>query len=245
MLQKRKLNPNLVKHSICKQETMPVCISGSELVGIYENTDLEFTYVYAQCKRLKLLKDIDLSLQRIEAFYIEFLHMGWNKKIFDNRFNVVKRAKLYGTVFDLNTWLESEITYNESDFELEVDRRINSLIQKGERLSRMDIELTEEEKKYVQMAASKKIEYELNNRRIEVMEKAIKDLRETYIESLNEKKRRVAELLMMDKERLTDWLFEAGKVRGNKTHNGAMSLEYQATLYNLEDFADLIPEELL
>ncbi|KKP74707.1 MAG: hypothetical protein UR73_C0037G0016 [candidate division WS6 bacterium GW2011_GWF1_35_23] len=193
LLQKRNLNlpskPFMVKH-----EKMPAIIHGSELTEAYNRTDLEAAYVLFKCKELKVLKDIQLEDQRIFAFYIEFIHMGWTKKIFDQRFEAVKRAKLYGTVLDFSTWMESEITYNESDFELEVDRRINSLIQKGERLSRMDIELTDEEKKYVQMAAAKKIEYELKVKRIEIMEKAIESLREKYLKTLKGKKLKIAEM---------------------------------------------------
>ena len=222
------------KPTVWKKETKPVCIRGEELTEAYERSDLEFAYVFAKCKKLKQLKDIELSLERIEAFYIEFLHMDWTKKIFDERFEVVKRAKLYGTVFDLSTWLESEITYGEFEFNIKLNKKINDMILEGERLN-SEIKLTEAELRLVKLAAVKQLKFDLNNRRYELMEQAKLDLKKQYLETLKGKKKKIAEMSLQEKMKIVDKLYETGKIKGE-----GKGFEYNVILHNLEDYADLV-----
>lgn len=165
--------------------------------------------------------------------------MGWKKKDFDKQFEAVKRTTLFGRI-DFENWIKSEITYNEMDLRVEVDRQINNMIVKGERLKRiMDqgITLSEDEKRFVELSVIKQLEIEFQNRRYDLMEKWNEKVRQEYLLKLKGKKKKIAELGMQDKMTITNKLFQSGKVQGDT--NGFL---FQATLHNLEDFADLIDD---
>ena len=111
---------------------------------------------------LKPLKGIDVNNQQIEFWYKEFLSLGWTRKIFDKQFESVKRATLYNRI-DLENWLNTPLMYSENDFEVEVSRRINRLIQRGNFLKDKDYVLTEEDKKAIELAIANECEMKYKN----------------------------------------------------------------------------------
>lgn len=176
MLQKTNTNQDLRRYT--KGEPKPSFIN-SALLPLYEQTDLSLRYVYDCCLTLKPLKGIDINEQQIKFWYIEFLNMKWKKKDFDKQFEGMKRATLYGRI-DFEAWVKTEMMYNEIDFNIAVDERINSKIQRGKFLKDKKIELTEAEKQEVDLAVAKEIELGYNSGWYEA--------RETYQQ---ERKRRI------------------------------------------------------
>jgi len=136
---------------------IPNCVNDSELVRFYEQTDLEFTFVYECAKSLKPLKGIDVNLQQVEFWYREFLRMGWKKKDFDKQFEAIKRAALYNRI-DLENWLSTEVMYNEIDFNVGIQRAVDAKIQRGNYLKDKKAELSEADKKVVDLAMAKEVE---------------------------------------------------------------------------------------
>ena len=236
MLQKKNTNQSL--KTFTKVEPRPKFIN-DELLPYYENTDLELGYVYDCCKALKPLKGIDVNDMQVEFWYKEFIRMGWNKQIFGKQFEVVKRATLYNRI-DFENWLSSEITYNEHDFRIAVKQKIDSLIQRGNFLKNQEVVLSEEEKKYAELAEMKKIELEHKNRRYELMESAAEEMRKNYLKGLSEKKRKLADMPLKNKMKIVDDLFGTGIIQGKKD-----GFEYQVVLHHLEDYADLIGDDYL
>jgi len=204
------------------------------LLPYYEATDLELFFVFDCCKTLKPLKGIDVNQQQVEFWYKEFIRMGWTKQIFMKRFEAIKRAVLYNRI-DLENWMNSEILYSEDDFNVAVKRKIDTMIQRGNYLKDKVIELSEEDKKAVELAEIKKIEFELKNRRYELMESAADEVRKKYYETLSVKKKKIMDMDLKQKMKLTDSLFDSGKIQGSK--NG---FEYQVVLHHLEDYSDLL-----
>lgn len=153
MLQKKNTNQKLKVFT--KQEPKPICIN-RDLQQYYDNTDLSMQYVFDKCKTLKPLKGIDVNTQQVEFWYVEFIKMGWTKKIFDKQFEAIKRAMLYNRI-DLENWITTERMYNEYDLNRNLDNRINNLIQIGNFLKGKTAELTEEEKTAIDLAEAKEI----------------------------------------------------------------------------------------
>lgn len=154
MLQKTNTNQNLKVYT--KAEVKPNFIN-SELQSYYDATDLELFYVFDCCKSLKPLKGIDVNSQQIEFWYKEFIRMGWKKKDFDRQLEAIKRATLFGRI-DFESWVKTEIMYNEIDLRVRLDELINAKIQRGKFLKDKKIELTPEEKQAVDLAVAKEIE---------------------------------------------------------------------------------------
>ena len=154
MLQKTNTNQNLKVYT--KAETKPYFIN-SELQPYYEQTDLELFYVFDCCKSLKPLKGIDVNSQQVEFWYKEFIRMGWKRQDFDRQFEAIKRTTLYNRI-DFETWVKTEIMYNEIDLKVRLNELINDKIQRGKYLKDKKIELTPEEKQEVDLAVAKEIE---------------------------------------------------------------------------------------
>lgn len=155
------MNPNSAVSTNKKKESKPKFIHG-DLERYYEKTDLELAYVFDCCKTLKPLKGIDVNNQQVEFWYKEFIRMGWKKKHFDKQFEVVKRANLFGRI-DFASWLQTEIMYNEIDLLNRLDEIIEGKIQRGKFLKDKEAELSEEDKKAIDLAVAKEIELGYQN----------------------------------------------------------------------------------
>lgn len=171
---------------------------------------------------------------QVEYWYKEFIRMGWTKAVFDKHLKIIKRTTLYNRI-DLENWLSTEIMYNEDDFNIEVKRKIDAMIQRGNFLKDKKVELTEEDKKFIELAEVKKIEFELKNKRYELMESAAEQMRREYLDKLSEKKKKLAKLSLQEKMKIVDGLFRDGKVEGKPE-----GFVYNTVLHNIEDYADLI-----
>ena len=143
---------------------MPNCVTaGESLVEFYDKTDLDFTYVLGQCKILKPLKGIEITLQMVEFWYREFIRAGWNKKWFDKQLKAVKQKQLFNRI-DIADWFSAEVMYSELDFNQRVNRKIEQMIQRGEFLkTHPEIELTEEDKKCLELEIAHELEFKRTN----------------------------------------------------------------------------------
>lgn len=162
-LVKTNTNQNLVKH-FPKAEPLPNCVTvGESLIEFYDKTDLEFTYVYEQCKTLKPLKGIDVTLQMVEFWFREFIRAGWNKKWFDKQLKAIKQKQLFNRI-DIADWFNAEIMYNELDFNIRVNKKIEQMIQRGRFIQdHPEIELTDEDKKCLELEITKELEFKRTN----------------------------------------------------------------------------------
>jgi hypothetical protein len=164
-----------------KAEKKPSFINNDKLQGLYDSTDLELWHVLECCKMLKPLKGIDINGQQIEFWYKEFLSLGWTRKIFDKQFESVKRAVLYNRI-DLENWLNTPIMYSENEFEREISRRINIIIQRGNFLKDKDYILTEDDKKAIELAVANECEIKYKSGFYEARENYAQERRRLFEE---------------------------------------------------------------
>ena len=163
MLTPEKPQKNLPQ-LITKVEPLPKCVTaGESLVEFYNKTDLEFAYCYEQCKTLIPLKGIEITLQMVEFWFREFIRAGWNKKWFDKQLKAVKQKQLFNRI-DIADWFSAEVMYSELDFNIRVNKKIEQMIQRGEFLkNHPEIELTEEDKKCLELEIAKELEFKRTN----------------------------------------------------------------------------------
>lgn len=156
-------NKNLIQRSeMYMNEKIPAVISqSSELIKLYESTDLRMGYAAIKIKELEPLKMVTISDLTIKAWFVEFIKNGWTKEIFDNRLEAVKRAKLFGGVIDYQMWIDSEIKYADFEVEILIRQRIQKYISRGHRIKRIleaGVQLSEEEKQYCELANTQELE---------------------------------------------------------------------------------------
>jgi hypothetical protein len=214
---------------------------GSELFDNYKKTDLTFEYCLDLFARIEAAKREKFPPETMRIWFTEFIRRGWTKKILLKRYQALLSTKIFGIEkLDFADWVNAVEVMAMDEVNKMVDDRINSKIQRGNYLRNANIELTPEEKRLVDLSVSKQIELQYQNRRYELMEQAAEELKKAYLESLKGKKRILAELSMIKKIEITNKLFSTGKVEGNPE-----GFLFQATLHNLEDFADLVDDNWL
>lgn len=109
------------------------------------------------------MKGVEVNLQMIEFWYREFLKAHWNKIIFDKQLKAVKNKTVYGRI-DIADWFETEISYNEFDFNQELRRRIESRIARGKYLrEHPEVELSEEDKEAIELELAQEFEFKRKN----------------------------------------------------------------------------------
>lgn len=170
MLTQKKQQRNLPQ-LITKTEPTPKCITaGESLLDKYNQTDLELAYVYENCKTLTPLKGIEINLQMVEFWFREFIKAGWTKFIFDRQLKAIKYKKVFARI-DIADWFETEVMYNEFDFNMALQKRINNMIQRGKWLSEHSSEaITEEEKKSVELALAQEMEFKRTNEKLRMID---------------------------------------------------------------------------
>ena len=182
----QKQQKNSLQH-ITKAEPVPRCVTaGESLIEFYEKTDLEFAYCFEQCKTLIPLKGIEITLQMVEFWYREFIKAGWNKKWFDKQLKAIKQRKLFNRL-DIADWFEAEIMWNSLDFNIMVGKKIARLIQRGEFLKQHpEIELTEEDKKCLELEIAHELEFKHTNDLLDTKETWKQERKRLIMEKFND-----------------------------------------------------------
>lgn len=172
------MNTKQAIKSYSKDEPRPKFIN-SALEDYYNQTDLTLTWVYDCCLTLKPLKGIDVNEQQVQFWFIEFIKMGWKKRDFDKQFEAVKRATLYNRI-DFETWVKTEMMYNEIDFNVKLDKTINDKIQYGGFLSdykHPDCNFNEDQKRDISLYETNLIKKRYEREQLEANEDWVKQER--------------------------------------------------------------------
>lgn len=169
-----------------KQETLPKCVTaGESLIEFYNKTDVEFTYIYAKCMELVPLKGIEITLQMVEFWFREFIKAGWNKRWFDKQLKAIKQKQVFGRI-DIADWFNAEVMYNELDFNIRVNREIDKMIKRGQYLKEHpEIELTEEDKKCLELEITHELEFKRKNDLLDKKETWKQERKRLILEKFN------------------------------------------------------------
>lgn len=109
------------------------------------------------------LKGIEITLQMVEFWFREFIKAGWNKRWFDKQLKAIKQKQVFGRI-DIADWFNVEVMYNELDFNIRVNREIDKMIKRGQYLKEHpEIELTEEDKKCLELEITHELEFKRKN----------------------------------------------------------------------------------
>lgn len=197
------------------------------------------THVYKQCLKLVPLKNITVSNESVEVWFIEFIKMGWNTYQFNRQLEAVKRAKLFGGL-DFNIWVTEERMYGESEFNSMLIEKIERMIRLSTTLKPEEIKLTNRENALAKILAYKKLKLDCIRKRSDLMEEERRSQLHQARKKLSEKKSIIYKLSEKKKRILLDKLIEKETffITEKKT-------EYEAILKHLDAYADLIPINLI
>jgi len=149
----------------------------------WDKTDLTYPFCVKLFGNLEAMKREKLPRETARIWFIEFVRMGWTKKMLQARYDALRSTKIYGIEkLEIADWINAVPVMAMDEVNLIVNRRIESMIARGRYLKDKDVKLTEEEKRAVDLAVAKEIEIGYKAGWYEA--------RETYQE---ERKRRIIE----------------------------------------------------
>lgn len=196
-------------------------------------------YVYEKCIKLIVIKNISVSNESVQAWFIEFIRMGWSTYIFNRQYEAVKRAKLFGAL-DFSIWIKEERMYGESEFNLMLTKKIERMIRLSATLNPEQIKLTNRENALAKLLAYKKLKSECIKQRSDLMDEEKRLQMKKMREKLSEKKKTIRAMSEKKRRILLDDLIDEGVFYMTEKKK-----EYEAILKHLDAYADLIPVNLL
>ncbi|MBK7381672.1 MAG: hypothetical protein IPJ03_22290 [Ignavibacteriales bacterium] len=131
----------------------------------YNKTDLVYDpfclLLFAQLEAVKREKFPPESMRQ---WFIEFVRRGWNKKMLQERYDALLSTKIFGIEkLEIADWINAVPVMAMDEVNLLVKRRIESLIQRGNYLKDKEYELTEEDKKAVDLALANEYKFKYEN----------------------------------------------------------------------------------
>lgn len=146
-----------------------------DLFNNFNETDLEFhpfcTELFA---KLEAAKRENFPKETMRVWFIEFVRRGWTKKMVLERYNALLTTKIYGVEkLDFADWANVVETFAKDEMQLLVKQQIESMLQRGRYLlanKEKVIQLTDENKKSIDVALAKEIEFELRNEKYRIID---------------------------------------------------------------------------
>src|SRR3990167_3139741 len=141
-----------------RKEKSPTWFPIEEL-NSWNKTDLTFEYCLKLFAQLEAIKREKFPPETMRQWFIEFIRRGWTKFMLMERYKGLLNTKIYGIEkLDIADWINAVEVYAQDEVNLMVERRVNALIQRGNYLKNKKIELSEEDKKAVDLAVANEIE---------------------------------------------------------------------------------------
>lgn len=138
-----------------------------EYQGNYNKTDLEYNpFCLKLFGQLEAAKRERFSPETMRQWFIEFVKRGWTKKMVMTRYNALLAKPIFGVEkLEIADWINAVQVYAEDEVNLKIDNKINNMINRGKYLkSNPDIELTEDDKKCLELELAQDLAFkQINN----------------------------------------------------------------------------------
>lgn len=152
----------------------------------YNKTDLEYDpfclKLFAQVEAVKREK---LAPETMRQWFIEFIRRGWTKSILQKRYDALLSTKIFGIEkLEIADWINSVEVYSIEEVQIMIKQRVEAMITKGNFLKDKKVELTDEEKKCVDLWASQDAELKYKREKSEAMDNRRNVRREIFYRRL-------------------------------------------------------------
>lgn len=142
-----------------------------EITEKYNGTDLTYEFCLRLFGQLEAGKREKFSPETMRQWFIEFIRRGWTKKMLQERYDALLATKIYGVEkLEISDWINAKEVYAIDEVNLMIKQRIDKQIAYGNFLRHTNVELSEEEKKCIDLWAAKDAEMDYNRRKAELMD---------------------------------------------------------------------------
>lgn len=154
------INKNSIQLNRDAPEWLPI-----EITEQYNKTDLGYDFCLKLFGQLEAVKREKFPPETMRQWFIEFVRKGWTKKMVQKRYDALLGTKIYGIEkLEFADWVNAVEVFGYDEMNLKVERKINSMIHRGAFLkSHPDIELTEEDKKCLELEIAHELEFKRTN----------------------------------------------------------------------------------
>lgn len=157
-----------------------------EITEQYNKTDLTYDFCIQLYGMLEAAKREKIPMETARQWFIEFVRRGWTKAMLIKRYDALLATKIFGIEkLDFSDWVNAVQTFSEDETNLKVGQRVEAMITKGRFLKDKKVELTEEEKKCVELWAAQDAELRYNREKAEAMEDRRNERREIFYRRLS------------------------------------------------------------
>lgn len=147
----------------------------SELNESYNKTDIDYEFCVKLFFQLEASKRERIPTETARQWFIEFIRKGWTKKMLQARYDALLDTKIFGVdKLDFSDWVNAVPVRAMDEVNLMIKDRIESLIARGKYLKDKNFELSEDDKKAIDLAVAKEIEFKYQS--------GMYEARETYQE---------------------------------------------------------------
>ena len=165
--------------SISKNQSQAIAVNRkrpdwlpAELQGRYNETDLEYDpYCLRIFQNLEAAKRENFPRETMRIWFMEFIKRGWTKKMVLARYNALIAKPIFGKEnLEFSDWVSAVPVYAEDEINILVNRKVESIIARGNYLKNKQVELTEEDKKAVETAVAMDIAFNYSTTKLDLIE---------------------------------------------------------------------------
>ena len=130
-----------------------------EITEKYNKTDLTYDFCLKLFGQLEAVKREKFPIETMRQWFIEFVRRGWTRQMLQKRYDALLSTKIFGIEkLDFADWVNAVEVYALDEVQVMVNNKVNALIVRGNMLKDKKIELTEEEKREIDLAIAKETE---------------------------------------------------------------------------------------
>lgn len=156
-----------------------------EITEQYNQTDITYDFCIQLYGKLEAAKREKIPMETARQWFIEFVRRGWTKAMLIKRYDALLCTKIFGVdKLEISDWINAVETFSADELNIRIKLKIDSMIQRGNYLKEKKAELTDEEKKCVDLWAAKDAELKYNREKAEAMEDRRNEKREIFYRRL-------------------------------------------------------------
>lgn len=174
----------------------------ADSIALYHQTDLTYEFCLGIFAKVEATKRENFAKETMRLWFIEFIKRGWTKAMLQKRYEALLSKQIYGVErLDFADWVNAVPVYGLDEVNLMVDRKIESILQRGKFLRNKEIALTDGDKKFIECSILKEEENKIFHERLLFADEYMKQYRDEIlplIEETREKYRKEVQNIISD-----------------------------------------------
>lgn len=173
-------NENSIQLNREAPEWLPI-----EITEQYNQTDITYDFCIQLYGRLEAAKREKIPMETARQWFIEFVRRRWTKAMLIKRYDALLCTKIFGVdKLEISDWINAVETFSVDELNSRLKLKIDSMILRGNYLKDKNVELTDEDKKCIDLWASQEAELQYKREKAEATESRKEERKRIFYERL-------------------------------------------------------------